>query len=70
MNFENYALNITPLLLEDGGGFMASFPELPGCIADGETIEEAILQARDAFKAWSQAEIADKGKMPKPELYQ
>ena len=41
MNFEDYAINVSPLPAEDGGGFMASIPDLPGCIADGATIDEA-----------------------------
>ena len=47
------------------GGFVVSFPELPGCITCGETIESAIANAMDAKKAWLEAaleqgiEIAD-----------
>ena len=32
------------------GGFVVSFPELPGCITCGETIESAIANALDAKK--------------------
>ena len=45
---------------------MVSFPDLPGCIADGNTIDEAITEARDAFDAWSMAEREDKGELPAP----
>ncbi len=47
------------------GGFVVSFPELPGCITCGETIESAIANAMDAKKSWLEAaleqgiEIAD-----------
>lgn len=47
------------------GGFVVSFPELPGCITCGETIESAIANAMDAKKEWLEAaleqgiEIAD-----------
>ena len=51
MNFEDYAINVSPLPAEEGGGFMASIPDLPGCIAHGATIDEAISEARDAFAA-------------------
>ena len=37
---------------------MVSFPDLPGYIADGNTIDEAIIKARDAFDAWAMAERA------------
>ena len=37
---------------KDEGGFVVSFPELPGCITCGETIESAVANAEDAKKAW------------------
>ena len=69
MKFEDYAIVINPLSEEDGGGYLASFPDLPGCIADGETPAEAMEEARDAFAAWANAELEDKGKLPKPKAY-
>ena len=66
MKFEDYSINISPLPVEDGGGFLVTFPDLPGCIADGATIEEAISEAHDAFRAWQQAEMEDNKIMPKP----
>ena len=41
------------------GGFVVSFPELPGCITCGETLETAVENAQDAKKAWLEAAIAD-----------
>jgi antitoxin HicB len=64
--FEEYMHEIAPLTNEDGGGFLISFPDLPGCMSDGETIEEAVANGRDAFSAWISA-VADQGKpIPKP----
>jgi len=64
--FEEYMHEIAPLSEEDGGGFLISFPDLPGCMSDGETIEEAVANGRDAFTAWITA-VADQGKsIPKP----
>ena len=34
------------------GGFVVTYPELPGCISCGETVEMAIANANDAKKAW------------------
>lgn len=48
----DYAVVIEPLAKEDGGGFVATVPDLPGCISDGETPEEALSNVRDAIKAW------------------
>ena len=39
------------------GGFVASFPDLPGCLTCGETIEEVAKNADDAKKAWLEAAI-------------
>src|ERR1039457_1823789 len=64
--FEEYRHEISPLSQEDGGGFLITFPDLPGCMADGETIEEAVTNGRDAFAAWISA-VADMDKpVPKP----
>lgn len=41
----------------DEGGFVASFPELPGCVTCGETIEKAASNAMDAKKAWLEAAL-------------
>ena len=41
------------------GGFVASFPELPGCLTCGETIEQAAENAGDAKKAWIEAAIEE-----------
>ncbi len=69
MNFEDYSIQIAPLPADEGGGFLVSFPDLPGCLADGESIEEAVEEARDAFTAWMMAEQEDRGTMPAPKKY-
>ena len=33
----------------DDGGFTVTVPDLPGCITQGETIDEALAMARDAI---------------------
>ncbi len=43
----------------DEGGFVVSYPELPGCISSGETLERAIENARDAKRAWLDAALED-----------
>ena len=44
---------------EDEGGYVVSYPDLPGCITCGETIESAIANALDAKKAWIIAALED-----------
>ena len=36
----------------DEGGYVVSFPDLPGCLSSGETYEEALKNAEDAKKEW------------------
>jgi len=64
--FDAYSKIISPLSPEGGGGFMVSFADLPGCISDGETEEEALENSKDAFISWISAR-ADMGKpIPEP----
>ena len=37
---------------KDEGGFVVSYPDLPGCITCGETRESAVVNALDAKKTW------------------
>ena len=50
-----YPVIIAPLALEDGGGFSASVPDLPGCMSDGDTPELALSNVQDAIAAWIEA---------------
>jgi predicted RNase H-like HicB family nuclease len=48
----DYPVIIEPLRPEEGCGFFATVPDLPGCMSDGETPEEALTNVRDAISAW------------------
>lgn len=64
--FEAYAHIISPLSSDDGGGYLITFPDLPGCISDGPTEAEAVVNGRDAFIAVISA-LADMGRdIPAP----
>lgn len=52
---------------EEEGGYVVSFPELPGCITCGETIEAAVANAKDAKKEWLAAAIEDGIEIHDPE---
>jgi antitoxin HicB len=43
---------VRQLSAEDGGGFLASVPDLPGCVSDGEMQDEAITNVRAAIEEW------------------
>lgn len=55
MTAYDYQVVVAPLSLEDGGGFVATVPDLPGCMSDGETPREALDNAYDAISAWIEA---------------
>ena len=48
----HYCVLIEPLSAKDGGGFLATVPDLPGCRSDGETPEEALSNVRNAIAEW------------------
>ncbi len=47
-----YATIIRPLIKEEGEGYLAEFPDLPGCYGDGETPEETLREAESAMVSW------------------
>ncbi len=47
-----YPFEVRPLDPEEGGGYLVTFPDLPGCMSDGETVEEAIRNAADALESY------------------
>lgn len=54
MRLERQVL-IEPLPERDGGGYFATVPDLPGCMSDGETPEDALLNVQDAIRCWIEA---------------
>lgn len=44
---------------KEEGGFVVSFPDLPGCITCGETVESAVANAMEAKKAWLEAALEE-----------
>jgi antitoxin HicB len=62
----DYPFEIRPLLPGDGGGFLISFPDFSDCISDGETVEEAVKQGRQALKATIAALKAKELPVPAP----
>ena len=52
-----YKLEIIPDTEE--GGYVATYPDLPGCITCGETVMDAVTNANDAKIAWLEAALED-----------
>jgi predicted RNase H-like HicB family nuclease len=61
-----YPIVVEPLSVEEGGGFLATVPDLPGCMSDGESPEEAVSNIRDAITAWIEAARDLGHAVPKP----
>lgn len=59
-----FRIEITPDT--DEGGYAASFPELPGCLTCGDTIESAVRNAEDAKKEWLSAALESGIPIPEP----
>jgi antitoxin HicB len=47
-----YPFTMRHLSKEEGGGYLIEFPDLPGCMSDGESIDEAIENGKDAIQTW------------------
>lgn len=62
----DYPFEIRPLSADEGGGFLISYPDFAECIADGETIDEAIENGRHALRATVAALKAKGHPIPAP----
>jgi len=62
----DYAVLIKPLLDEDGGGFLATVPDLPGSMSDGDTREAAARNFEDAIACWLEEAKAIGRAIPEP----
>nr|WP_304306160.1 type II toxin-antitoxin system HicB family antitoxin [Bifidobacterium catenulatum] len=52
---------------QEEGGYVVSYPDLPGCITCGDTIEEAMNNAKDAEKAWIEAALEEGMEINEPD---
>ncbi|GAA0591515.1 type II toxin-antitoxin system HicB family antitoxin [Caenispirillum bisanense] len=61
-----------PVVIETGeaGGFGAFFPDLPGCAAAGETVEDCFVDAQQALALHLKGMAEDGETFPRPTLLQ
>lgn len=59
-----YRLEIIPD--KEEGGYGARYPELPGCITCGETLETVARNAEDAKREWLLSALEDGAEIPEP----
>ncbi len=67
-DLDRYQFIVRPLTKDEGSGYLVEYPDIPGCMSDGETIEEAIANGREAlrdclaaFREWGR-------RLPKPSI--
>ncbi|HTL88192.1 MAG TPA: type II toxin-antitoxin system HicB family antitoxin [Leptolyngbya sp.] len=59
----NYPITFYP---EPDGGYTVMIRELPGCISQGDTLEEAMQNIQEAKEAWLETAIAYQDEIPLP----
>jgi antitoxin HicB len=68
---EDYLALIYPITLypEPGGGYTVMIKDLPGCISEGETLEEAVENIKDAKESWLETAWEFQDNIPLPSDY-
>ena len=51
---------------EEDEAYLAEVPELPGCVAHGDTYESALANAKDAIQLWIDTAIEFGDPIPEP----
>jgi len=54
---------------EEDRVFVADVPELPGCMAHGETYESALKNAKDAIRLWIKTAKEFNDPIPEPKRH-
>jgi predicted RNase H-like HicB family nuclease len=52
----------------EDGAFIAEIPELPGCVAHGDTREEALANAQEAIELWIEVARKRGREVPGPRI--
>ena len=67
-SLDQYQFTVRPLSKEEGGGYLVEYPDIPGCMSDGETIADAIANSREALSDCMEVFRESGRKMPKPSI--
>ncbi len=54
---------------EADGAFIAAVPELPGCLADGATYDEALKAIEEEIEIWLETARLEGWKIPEPKIF-
>src|ERR1035437_6610610 len=66
LRVDEYPFTVRPLSKEGGGGCLVEYPDLPGCVSDGETPEEAVRNGRDAVLTYIRSCVKHGDPVPTP----
>jgi len=66
MSKYEYPFAYSPLSKEDGGGWLVTYPDLPGCMSGGDSPEQALKHTKDALMSWFAANKAENRPIPEP----
>jgi antitoxin HicB len=64
-----YPFTVRRMTEDEGTGYLIEFPDVPGCISDGVTPEEAVVNGRDALKSVLLTKLEFKDPIPKPNSF-
>jgi antitoxin HicB len=67
-DLDQYQFTVRRLSKEEGGGYLVEYPDIPGCMSDGETTEEAIANGREALRDCIKVFGTLGRKLPKPSV--
>jgi antitoxin HicB len=65
---DEYQFTVRPLSADEGGGYLVEYPDIPGCMSDGETIQEAIANGREALRDCLEVFRESGRRVPKPSI--
>lgn len=65
----NKSLRVEIIPEEVEGGYVVQYPDLPGCISAGNTIEEALNNLQEAKKSWADSMADENGEITIPQEY-
>lgn len=54
---------------DESGGYVVEFPDLPGCVTEGKSLEEAFEMAADAASGWILDELEEGNTVPEASGY-
>lgn len=66
LDLDAYPFTVRKLTAEEGGGYLVEYPDVPLCRSDGETVEEAMANGRDALEGSLKCYLQDGKPLPKP----